>query len=122
MPKYLRILIPCVVLLVVVAGAAALGQYVGGVLFARMQTLPPETASVFTLHDYWQAYGDVPAVRRALKVCTLLSMVIGGLPVAVVTMALVRNRGHIAQFGEARFASRRDIEKAGLLDRRGKQP
>ena len=116
MPKYLRILIPCGVLLVIVAGAVVLGQYLGGVLFVRMQKLPHEAVSLFTLHDYWQAYGDVPAVRRALKVCTLLSVVIGGLPLAVVTMALVKTRGRIAQFGDARFASRRDIEKAGLLE------
>ncbi|WP_233860044.1 hypothetical protein [Paraburkholderia sp. HD33-4] len=122
MPRYLRILVPCVVLLAIVAGAVAFGQYIGGVLFARMQKLPPETAGVFTLHDYWLAYGDAPAVQRALKVCTLLSVLIGGLPVAVVSMAMLKSRGRVAQFGEARFASRRDIEKAGLLERRGRQP
>ncbi|WP_321938351.1 hypothetical protein [Paraburkholderia sp. J8-2] len=122
MPRYLRIVVPCVILLVIVAGAVALGQYIGGALFARIQKLPPETAGVFTLHDYWLGYGDVPAVRRVLKVCTLLSVAIGGLPVAVITMALVKSRGRVAQFGEARFASRRDIEKAGLLDRRGREP
>lgn len=117
MPRYLRILIPCVVLLVIVAGTLALGQYAGGRLFALMQKLPPDSVSVFTLYDYWHAYSDVPSVARALRVCTLLSVVIGCLPVAIVGMALVKSRGRIAQFGDARFATRRDIEKAGLLEK-----
>ncbi len=117
MPRYLRILVPCLVLLVIVAAAATLGQYLGGLLFARMQKLPQEAVGVFTLYDYWRAYGDVPGVRRALSVCTLLSGVIAGLPVVVITMALVKSRGRIAQFGNARFATRRDIVKAGLLEK-----
>ncbi|OYD60416.1 UNVERIFIED_ORG: hypothetical protein BDU10_9779 [Burkholderia sp. CF145] len=117
MPKYLRILIPCLVLAVLVAGAATLGQYLGGLLFARMQKLPQDSAGVFTLFDYWEAYGDVPAVKRALSICTLLSAVIGGMPAVVITMALLKSRGRIAQFGNARFATRRDIVKAGLLEK-----
>jgi len=117
MPKYLRILIPCLVLLVVVAAAATLGQYLGGLLFARIQKLPQDAVGVFTLHDYWHAYGDVPAVRRTLSVCTLLSAAIGGMPLVVIAMALAKTRGRIAQFGNARFATRRDIVKAGLLEK-----
>jgi type IV secretory pathway TraG/TraD family ATPase VirD4 len=85
-----------------------------------MQKLPEGSVGVFTLYDYWHAYGDVPAVVRALKVCTLLSVVITGLPVVVITMALVTGRKRLAQFGEARFATRSDIVKAGLLEK--KQP
>ncbi len=117
MPKYLRILIPCLVVLVLVCAAAAVGQYLGGLLFARMQKLPQDAVSVLTLYDYWSAYGNVPAVKRALSVCTLLSAVIGGMPVVVITMALVKSRSRVAQFGNARFATRRDIEKAGLLEK-----
>ncbi|MBC8751641.1 MULTISPECIES: hypothetical protein [Paraburkholderia] len=117
MPKIFRILIPCLVVLVIVAAAVTLGQYLGGLLFAKMQKLPQDAVGVFTLYDYWQAWGDVPAVRRALSVCTLLSAVIGCMPVVVITMALVKSRGHIAQFGNARFAKRRDIVKAGLLEK-----
>jgi hypothetical protein len=117
MPKYLRILIPCVVMLVIVTGAAALGQYAGGRLFALMEKLPPDSVSLFTLYDYWHAWDDVPSIVRALRVCTLLSVVIGCVPIAIVTMALAKSRGRIAQFGDARFATRRDIEKAGLLEK-----
>jgi type IV secretion system protein VirD4 len=117
MPKYLRILIPCLVLAVLLTGAATLGQYLGGLLFARMQMLPQESVGVFTLFDYWQAYEEVPAVKRALSVCTLLSAVIGGLPAVVIATALLKSRGRIAQFGNARFATRRDIVKAGLLEK-----
>jgi type IV secretory pathway TraG/TraD family ATPase VirD4 len=117
MPTFLRVLIPCLVLLVISAAAATLGQYLGGLMFARMQKLPQDAVGVFTLFDYWQAYGDVPAVKRALSVCTLVSVVIGVMPVAVIAMALLRTRGRIAQFGNARFATRRDIVKAGLLEK-----
>jgi type IV secretory pathway TraG/TraD family ATPase VirD4 len=117
MQKILRILIPCLVVLVIVAAAATLGQYLGGLLFARMQKLPQDAVGVFTLYDYWQAWGDIPAVRRALSVCTLPSAVIGCMPVVVITMALVKSRGRIAQFGDARFATRRDIVKAGLMEK-----
>ena len=117
MPKILRILIPCLVVLVIVAAAVTLGQYLGGLLFAKMQKLPQDAVGVFTLYDYWQTWGNVLAVRRALSVCTLLSVVIGCMPVVVITMALVKSRGRIAQFGNARFATRRDIVKAGLLEK-----
>jgi type IV secretion system protein VirD4 len=102
----------------IVVGATALGQYIGGVLFTHMQKLPKTSANVFTLYDYWRAYGDVPEVRRALRICTLLSVLIGCLPVVIVVMALAKTGRRIAQFGDARFASRRDIEKAGLLEKR----
>jgi type IV secretory pathway TraG/TraD family ATPase VirD4 len=117
MPKTFRILILGLVVVVLVTGAAILGQYLGGLLFARLQKLPQDSVGVFTLFDYWQAYGDVPAVKRTLSVCTLLSAVIGCMPAAVITMALLRSRGRIAQFGNARFATRRDIVKAGLLEK-----
>lgn len=117
MPKMLRILILCLVVLVIVAAAVTLGQYLGGLLFAKMQKLPQAAVGVFTLYDYWQTWGEVPAVRRALSVCTLLSAVIGSMPMVVITMALAKSRGRIAQFGNARFATRRDIVKAGLLEK-----
>jgi type IV secretory pathway TraG/TraD family ATPase VirD4 len=120
MLKPLRILIPLVVFLLILCGFAFLGQFAGGELFGKMQKLPPDTVGVFTLYDYWHAYGDVPAVARALKVCTLLSVVITALPAVVITMALVLGRKRLAQFGEARFATRSDIVKAGLLEK--KQP
>ena len=118
MPKPLRILIPVVVLLLILSGFAVLGQLAGGQLFVKLQKLPQDSLGVFTLYDYWRAFGDVPAVARALKVCTLLSVVITCLPVAVVTMALVFGRKRLAQFGEARFATRNDIVKAGLLEKK----
>jgi type IV secretory pathway TraG/TraD family ATPase VirD4 len=118
MPKPLRILIPVVVFLLILCGFAFLGQFAGGQLFAKMQKLPGGSVGVFTLYDYWHAYGDVPEVVRALKVCTLLSVVITGLPVVVITMALVSGRKRLAQFGEARFATRNDIVKAGLLEKK----
>lgn len=112
-----RFLIPGLVLMASLAVATILGLYLGGRLFVHLQKLPEAALSVFTLFDYWQAYGDVPAVKRSLAVCTMLAAVTGCMPAAVVTLALIRTHGRTAQFGNARFATRRDIVKAGLLEK-----
>src|SRR5258708_38418383 len=114
MPKTLRILIPAGVFLLILCGFALLGQFAASELFGKMQKLPEGSVGVFTLYDYWHAYGDVPAAVRALKVCTLLSVVITRLPMVVSTMAIVAGRKRLAQVGEGRVATRNGLGKAGL--------
>jgi type IV secretory pathway TraG/TraD family ATPase VirD4 len=116
MPKTLKILILAFVLLLL-AGSAVLGQYLGGMTFANMQKLPPSSVSIFTLHDYWQAFGDIQAVKRSLVICTALSIAVPVLPVVFLVMLVIKSRAAFAQFGNARFATRRDIVKAGLLEK-----
>jgi type IV secretory pathway TraG/TraD family ATPase VirD4 len=103
-------------MLAILAGAAALGQYLGGMTFANMQKLPPVSVSVFTLFDYWRAYGDVLAVKRSLAVCTALSFAVPILPVAMIVVLAIKSRGKFFQFGNAKFATRRDIKAVGLLE------
>jgi type IV secretory pathway TraG/TraD family ATPase VirD4 len=116
MPKTLKILILAFVLLLLLGGAAVLGQYLGGMTFANMQKLPPSSVSIFTLHDYWQAFGDIKAVKRSLAICTALSIAVPVLPVVFLVLLAIKSRTAFAQFGNARFATRRDIKAAGLLE------
>jgi len=117
MPNRYKLLVLGVFALVFLAGAAALGQYLGGMTFANMQKLAPSSVSIFTLHDYWQAFGDIKAVKRSLVICTALSIAVPVLPVVFLVLLAIKSRAAFAQFGNARFATRRDIVKAGLLEK-----
>lgn len=90
--------------------AALVGLYLAGYAFLLAMKLPPQGATLLTLHDYWQAYGERPDIRR-----TLLVTLVGaqGLMLGMVGLAMLPRRR--PQHGEARFATRREIERAGLL-------
>jgi type IV secretion system protein VirD4 len=97
-----------------VAGAAIGGQFAGAALFAKIEHLPATVVGIFTLHDYWEAYGDVASVRRALKVCTAVSVVIPLLPIALACAAAMRGPRRELH-GSARFAKAHEIRRYGLL-------
>ncbi|MDM0108022.1 type IV secretory system conjugative DNA transfer family protein [Variovorax sp. J22R24] len=90
------------------------GLYVAAYVFLMAMKLPPQNASLLTLHTYWQAYGDRPDVRR-----TMLAALVGaqGLTLGLVAAAMVPRRRPL--HGAARFATRREIEQAGLLKDNG---
>lgn len=102
-----------------VTALAAGGQYVGGAMFAQWQGLPESVVGVFTLRDYWHAYGDVAAVKRALAVCTVASVAVTVLPIAAACLA-VFYRPKRELHGSARFARPYEVRKAGLLSRSGR--
>ena len=72
--------------------------------------LPPMAATPLTVVYYWQQYGTDPYTRFWLTVC----MVAGSLPVVAAAIAIARpvNRG---LHGDARFASLREVERAGMF-------
>lgn len=94
--------------------AAVVGLYVAGYAFLMAMKLPPQHATLLTIHQYWEAYGDRPDVRR-----TLIATLVGsqGMMVGLVGFAMLPRRRPL--HGDARFASRREIEKAGLLNENG---
>ena len=94
--------------------AAVVGLYVAGYAFLMAMKLPPQHASLLTIPQYWQAYGDRPDVRRTL-IATLLGS--QGMMVGLVGFALLPRRRPL--HGDARFATRREIEQAGLLNENG---
>lgn len=114
--------------LVMLAALVVAGQFVGAKLFAQLQDLPDSVVGVWTLLDYWQAYGHVGKVRLALVPATFVSAVVPMLPLVVVVLALAVKRPKRELHGSARFAKRHEIRKAGLLDeaegrvRKGRRP
>ncbi|EKS9798973.1 type IV secretory system conjugative DNA transfer family protein [Burkholderia cepacia] len=92
------------------------GQYAGATLFAQIEQLPESVVSVWTLLDYWQAYGHVFKVRLALIAGTTVSVILPAVPLFVVVLALLVNRPKRELHGSARFARVHEIRKYGLLD------
>ncbi|RYF49023.1 MAG: type IV secretory system conjugative DNA transfer family protein, partial [Comamonadaceae bacterium] len=99
---------------VALLAAAVMGVYVAGYAFLMSMKLPPQDASLLTVHSYWSAYGDRPEVRRTLLSCLAAAQ---GVCLGLVGVALLPRRRPL--HGEARFASRREVEKAGLLQEHG---
>lgn len=94
--------------------AAGVGLYLAGYAFLLAMKLPPQHATLLTVPRYWQAYGDRPDIRR-----TLLATLLGaqGLSCGLVGFAMLPRRRPL--HGDARFATRREIQKAGLLQDNG---
>jgi type IV secretion system protein VirD4 len=116
MPNHYKLLVAGLLAFLVIAAVAVAGQYAGGIAFAKLQKIPEASVNVFTLHDYWQAYGEVKTVKKSLAICTLLAIVIPILPVLLIVMLIVKSRDRFSQFGNAKFATRRDIVAVGLLE------
>jgi len=76
--------------------------------------LPRSVVGLFTLRDYWHAYSDIPAVKKALSGCIFVSVLI---PVGVTVLVLVATlrRPKRELHGSARFARANEIRATGLL-------
>jgi type IV secretion system protein VirD4 len=76
--------------------------------------LPPSAATPMTVLRYWQTYGTDPYTRRWLIGCLLA----GAIPSAAGLVTLVRpvNR---SLHGDARFATLREVARAGLFQQSG---
>ncbi|MFL9876639.1 type IV secretory system conjugative DNA transfer family protein [Paraburkholderia megapolitana] len=92
------------------------GQYAGALLFTQIEDLPRWVVGIWTLFDYWQAYGDVGKVRLVLVLASAVSVAIPLLPFMTVVLALAVRRPARELHGSARFARRHEIRKTGLLD------
>ncbi|MEB2558793.1 type IV secretory system conjugative DNA transfer family protein [Burkholderia cenocepacia] len=101
--------------LVVVTGFAVAGQYAGATLFAKLEKLPDSAIGIWTLRDYWHAFGDIKGVKRSLQIATTLSIIVPILPIAAVIAALVRKPKRELH-GDARFAYSAEVRRYGLLD------
>ncbi|WP_410199485.1 type IV secretory system conjugative DNA transfer family protein [Burkholderia cenocepacia] len=102
--------------LVFLAALVVAGQYVGAKLFVQLQDLPDSVVGVWTLFDYWQAYGHIGKVRLALVPASFVAAVVPMLPLVVVVLSFAVKRPKRELHGSARFAKRHEIRKAGLLD------
>ncbi len=99
----------------IVGGLAVAGQYAGAALFAKWEHLPESVVGIFTLHDYWIAYGSVPQVKKALAACTFVSAIVPLAPIGIAALALFSGSKRELH-GSARFARTNEIRRSGLLD------
>lgn len=109
MKKILRALLWIALTVLVVAGLL----YASGLIFLAWHDQPLDYARPLSILDYWQTYGDSPDrfVRLSVRVSALLPW---GVFFALVCLILAaRNRR--ALYGAARFASRSEVSKAGLI-------
>ncbi|MDM0030499.1 type IV secretory system conjugative DNA transfer family protein, partial [Variovorax saccharolyticus] len=94
--------------------AAVVGLYLTGYFFLMAVKLPPHQATPLTAWRYWQDYGQRPDIRRAL----IMALAGGqGLALGVVGFAMLPRRRPL--HGDARFATRREIARAGLRGEHG---
>lgn len=68
-----------------------------------------------TLYQYWQHYGDQPAIMRHVHV----AMAVAAAPFGFLGWLILSRKEARSLYGEARFAKRSEMEKAGLLGDQG---
>lgn len=94
--------------------AAVVGLYASGYFFLWSIKESPAAATPLTPLRYWYYYGDRPDVRRVL-----LSSLGAGMGLTLVMSLVVLIPRKRPLHGDARFATKREIVKAGLLGNRG---
>jgi type IV secretion system protein VirD4 len=94
--------------------ALILGQYLAGAVFLWSIHEVPRAASPLTVARYTYYYGNQAAVRARLVLSSAAGL--AGVLIAALITFLPRRR---ALHGDARFATRREIARAGLLGHEG---
>jgi len=89
---------------------ATVALYLAGYFFLLKLHLPAYKATPLTILGYWQHYGDDPATRRWLTICTSAGAAIA---IGFITVMLMPVRR--ALHGDARFAKVGEVKKAKLL-------
>ncbi len=101
-------------ILVVGAGALFVSQYLAGYGMLVWLHLDPEAVTPLTIWRYVYHYADVPPIRQRFFWCQTVAIV---LVLAMVSIPWWPRRR--ALHGEARFARRHEIYKAGLFSDQG---
>jgi type IV secretion system protein VirD4 len=109
-PLWAKILIGAVLLVALVAVWARLGAEI----FVALAKLPVEPGFL-TLLQYWQHYGDQPAVMKHMHI----AMLVASAPFGFVAWLIFSKGKGPSLYGEARFAKRAEMVKAGLLGDKG---
>jgi type IV secretion system protein VirD4 len=94
--------------------AVLLAQYLAGFFFLWSLRLDARQASPITIARYAYWYGNEQAVRRRLEVCSFFGLFL----VLLSALAVLWPRRK-SLHGDARFATRREVLEAGLLDGEG---
>jgi type IV secretion system protein VirD4 len=94
--------------------ALLVSQYLAGWLLLKWLQLDPRSASPLTIARYGYYYGEGPYVRPRLWATSLAGLAL----VSLCPLALFLPRRR-ALHGDARFATRREVARAGLMGERG---
>jgi type IV secretion system protein VirD4 len=94
--------------------ALGVSQYLAGFFFLWLSHLNPRSASPITLARYAHYYGDRADIRRRVWIASGVGLVLVGF--CALPLILPRRR---TLHGEARFATRREIARAGLFAKSG---
>jgi type IV secretion system protein VirD4 len=100
--------------LALVIVAAALAQYLAGCLLLASLKMDPRSAGPLTVARYALYYGDHAEIRRRIGITSCAGFAIVALCAGAV---LLPRRPSL--HGDARFAKRREVARAGLLGERG---
>lgn len=89
-------------------------DYMAGGILMMLFNRPYEDATPLTLYQYWYHYGHDKQVQQQLTIASGSSLAILLLP-SLLFFAPAKK----SLFGDARFATRREIKQAGLLGEKG---
>ena len=89
--------------------------WLAGFLFCVFGRLPIHLATPFTLLHYLPLYVALKPVKWLMDVSALVSLTL----LALVAGVVLRNRHRTGPYGDARWASRWEVRKAGLFSESG---
>ena len=104
-----------VALLVMVAAVVALWLILAGAVLLMAFDKDPNSANFITLYQYWYYYQDNTYVLAWVYRASGIALAIIAIPALAIYLMPSKKK----LFGEARFAKRIDIQKAGLLGDKG---
>jgi type IV secretion system protein VirD4 len=99
----------------VVLTAVIAWSWLAGFVFCVLGRLPLHAATPLTLVHYLPLYVSSKTVKLLMKVSSLASLTL----LALIVGAILRNRNRTGPYGDARWASRWDVRKAGLFSDSG---
>lgn len=111
-----RPILPLIIFLAVLEPLAlAGGFYIGAIVFTDWLSLTKTEPSVGLLFKYWQLNKLPEAMFFPLMISTIVSVLLGLIPLIVVMLALILGKPKRELHGSARFANDMEIRQAGLL-------
>lgn len=90
------------------------GIFLANYIFVQWQKIPMSLYSYNTIFKYKAAFGDIPAVARAIKI-SLYTALIPPVFLNVIIVAAILAKPKRELHGSARFATALEIRKAGFL-------
>lgn len=101
-------------IIVAIVVAIVAWAYLAGGIFLAIEGMDYNKSTPFTLYQYWIYYGTQPDIQKWLYVSSGVSLAVMVLPFLIIFAPAKRSL-----FGDARFANRSEIKKAGLLSHAG---